>query len=239
MQNMKPIYSYLIIATLLSWVACQSTPGMKSYEVKRTDQPVQISGKGTDPAWKTANVLTDFTFPWRTETAPATTFRALWDDDYLYFLYRAEDPKIITKHRGLGERDAVDSDRVEIFFKSDDRMDPYYALEMDAVGRVLDTQGRYHRNIDYNWNWPEGQLVLEASIDNDGYWVEGSISFASLRQLGMYRDDRLLRAGLYRGDYQLLENDEIEVRWISWVMPDSETPDFHIPSSFGELHLVD
>lgn len=235
---MKNTSIALIIAAVLSWTACQS-PNMKYYEVKRTDRPVEVSGQGTDPAWKSANVLSDFTFPWREEAAPETVFRALWDDTHFYFLYRAEDPEIITKERGLGERDAVDSDRVEIFFKADDRMDPYYALEMDALGRVLDTKGKYHRNIDYEWDWPEGHLVLKASIDQDGYWVEGSISFASLRQLGLYQDDHLLRAGLFRGDYQVLENDETEVRWISWVLPDSEKPDFHIPSSFGELHLID
>ena len=118
-------------------------------------------------------------------------------------------------------------------------MNPYYALEMDALGRVLDTQGRFYRNIDYDWDWPEGQLILKASIDDTGYWVEGSISFESLRQLGMYKDDQILKAGLYRGEYQTKENEEIETKWISWILPDSPKPDFHIPSSFGILKLED
>lgn len=235
-------YHTLLSLLIMSLVACQPTnsepSNLKQYQVKKIDRPIQLSGKGTDPAWDNANELSDFTFPWRDETPPATTFRALWDDTNLYFLYRATDPEIIAKEEGLGERDAVNSDRVEIFFKADDRMDPYHALEMDALGRVLDTKGVYYRNIDYEWDWPEGHLQLVASTDAEGYWVEGSVSFESLRQLGLYQDDHLLKAGLFRGDYQKLPSGETEVRWISWVIPDSEEPDFHIPSSFGELLLI-
>ena len=215
------------------------TAQLKTYQVKKIDRPIEISGQGSDPLWKNANNLTDFSYPWRTETAPQTSLKALWTDTHFYFLYRATDPDIILKERGMGERDAVESDRVEIFFKADDKMNPYYALEMDALGRVLDTEGRFHRNIDYEWNWPAGQLVLQASRDQEGYFVEGSISFASLRQLGMYKDDQLLKAGLYRGEYVTDDKGDIITKWISWVMPDSETPDFHIPSSFGLLKLVD
>jgi len=237
---MKPTNPFFlaILGTIFISMAC-NTPTLKTYTVKKIDRSIEITGKGTDPYWDKADNLLDFSYPWREETAPQTSFRALWSDTHLYFLYRATDPDIILKERGMGERDAVESDRVEIFFKADDKMDPYYALEMDALGRVLDTEGRFHRNIDYDWNWPKGQLVLEATRDEEGYFVEGSISFASLRQLGMYKDDQLLKAGLYRGEYVTDDNGDIVTKWISWVMPDSETPDFHIPSSFGLLKLVE
>ena len=212
---------------------------LKKYQVKKIEQTIQITGNGSDPAWANAVELTDFTYPWREENAPMTSFKALWDDDKLYFLYWAEDPDIIAKQDSMGEQDVVNSDRVEIFFKADDKMDPYYSLEMDALGRVLDTEGRYYRNVDFDWTWPDGELILKAVIEDNGYWVEGSISFKSLKQLGVYKEDKILKAGLYRGEYQTKDNGEVEVKWISWVKPDSETPDFHIPSSFGLLELVD
>jgi len=218
-------------------MSCSTT--LKTYKVNKVNKDIQLTGQGTDAAWQKANELTDFSYPWRTEKAPKTVFKALYNDTHLYFLYRATDPDIITKKRGLGERDAVDSDRVEIFFKADDKMDPYYALEMDALGRVLDTEARFHRNIDFNWDWPDGHLLLKATTDEEGYWVEGSISFESLRQLGMYKDDYILKAGLYRGEYVTGSDDTEDIKWISWVMPDSETPDFHIPSSFGILKLAE
>ncbi|MCB0628902.1 MAG: carbohydrate-binding family 9-like protein [Saprospiraceae bacterium] len=221
----------------MSLLACRPS-GPKHYQVQAVDRPPVLSGHGDDPLWEIAEVLTDFTYPWRKEKAPATEFRALWDGAWFYFRYRAADDTVISKQEGRGERDVVNSDRVEIFFKSDDRMDPYYSLEMDALGRVLDTEGRFYRKVDFNWNWPEGHLKLIASIDDKGYWVEGAISLESLRQLGMYRDDHLLRTGLYRGEYQYAADGEVLVKWISWVIPDSEKPDFHIPSSFGILELL-
>lgn len=217
--------------------ACQ-TSGLKRYEVKKIDRPIQLNGNGSDPLWKTANVLTDFTYPWRPESPPATRFSALWDGTYFYFLYRAEDPQIIIPQRGLGEQDAVNSDRVEIFFKADDQMNPYYALEMDALGRMYDTKSSLYRNIDPDWDWPKDDHVLKASIDETGYWLEGALSIASLRELGLYKDDNLLKAGLYRGEYRKMEDGSIDIGWISWIIPDSETPDFHIPSSFGILELA-
>ncbi len=227
------LISFLFLLTNCSDMATNT------YEVlKITNGQIKVDGSGSDPKWEKAIPLNDFQYPWREETPPETTFKALWDEEKLYLLYRADDPEIITKKEGLGERDVVNSDRVEIFFKADDQMNPYYALELDALGRVLDTEGRYHRNIDYHWNWPAGHLVVKASIDDDGYWVEASISFASLHQLGMWKPGQsFLKAGLYRGEYTQDEAGKTIVKWISWVKPDSPTPDFHIPSSFGQLDL--
>ncbi len=212
------------------------------YPVYRLEQnTLQIDGSGNDPAWERAYVLNDFRYPWREEIAPATVFRALWDDAYLYFLYQVTDPDIyLHQDSSLSlKQQAVRSDRIEIFFKADDAMDPYYSLEMDALGRIFDSEGRFYRKINADWTWPEGQLLVKASRDAGRYRVEGQISLSSLRQLGMLSGDETeLKAGLYRGEYVRLANGAQEVKWISWIMPDSDKPDFHIPSSFGHLRLM-
>lgn len=208
------------------------------YEVEKTKRPIQIDGKGTDKAWEKVNELTQFKDYWSTDSAPFTSFKALWSETHVYFLFRAMDAGIIFKKTGLEEKDAVESDRVEIFFKADDGMNPYYSLEMDALGRVLDTKGQFYRKIDVDWNWPEGHLIVKASIDERGYWVEGAISLKSLRYLGMYQNDGILKAGLYRGEYTSSVDGSTKPRWLSWINPKSERPDFHIPSSFGTLKLM-
>jgi hypothetical protein len=216
-----------------------NTKNTDTYTVNKIpNQTLKITGQGTDEHWQKANSLTDFSYPWRKETPPKTEFKALYDEEWFYFLYRAEDPEIITKSDPTinQEMEVVNSDRVEIFFKKDDQMNPYYSLELNARGRILDTKGRHYRDIDFDWNWPEGHLIVEASMDENGYWVEGKISFESLRELDMLSDG-FLRAGLYRGEYQTLADGKRETKWISWIKPDSETPDFHIPSSFGVLKL--
>lgn len=208
------------------------------YPVNKTSQRIQLDGKADEAAWAGAVWLQDFSDPWHDEAAPLTHFRALWDDDNFYFIFRADDDEIICPKEDNEEMNAVNSDRVEIFFKIDDRMDPYYSLEMDALGRVFDSRGIYPRRIDHTWDWPEKELELSTTIDATGYWLEGRISINSLRQLGLIQPDGKIKAGLFRGDYRKGTADKVSIRWISWIKPDSEKPDFHIPSAFGELKLM-
>ena len=214
-------------------------PVNKTYSVKKAKRPILITGKGTDKQWRKAKKLCDFPYPWRLEKAPKTAFKALYDETHFYFLYRATDPEIIQKSKGLGEKDVVQSDRVELFFKGATDEVPYYSLELDALGRILDTEGYFREKVDLDWNWPTDGLEVKASINETGYWVEGCISFASLRALGLYHDDGILRTGLYRAEYVTQADGVVRPQWISWIHPDSDTPNFHIPSSFGILKLMD
>jgi hypothetical protein len=50
--------------------------------------------------------------------------------------------------------------------------------------------------------------------------------------------DNTIDAGLFRGDFQRL-NKTTQVKWISWIDPGSENPDFHIPAPFGKLILTE
>lgn len=211
---------------------------MKTYNVKRiAPNQMKIEGKQMNPIWEKANVTTDFSFPWEDEVAPKTSFRALCDDQFFYFRFDVEDDNILTYIKEDHKMEVVDSDRVEIFFRQDEKMNPYYCLEMDARGRVLDYQTRYYRDFDYEWQWPgSGNLNVMASEGDKAYVVEGAISLSSLRGLGLLNNN-VLEAGLYRGYCMKLPNPHAELRWISWVNPEVKTPDFHIPSSFGIFRL--
>lgn len=226
---------YLLLLGLLLGMAC--TPPTKTYIVKKTAKDILITGSGTDKAWEKANVLTAFVYPWEPADIPATTFRGLWSDTHFYFLYHVEDAEIITPQRDRGEMDAVESDRVEIFIKPTDVTKPYYSLEMDALGRYFDSEGIFGVKIDSDWDWPKEEFVLKASLTEDGYIVEGSITLASLRDLGLYKDNGILNAGLYRGEYYHKADGETAIKWISWVVANTEKPNFHVPDSFGILKL--
>ncbi|MCB9273400.1 MAG: endoxylanase [Lewinellaceae bacterium] len=227
---------YIYLITTISLMAITHTLA-QHYEVRKIPVAgLQITGRGDSPAWQDAAELSAFSYPWREDTPPSTAFRALWDGIYFYFLYRATGPVIVTPQTGEPEKDVLSSSRVEIFFKADDNMDPYYTLELDALGRIFDAECRYYRHVDAAWAWPEGQLIVRASRDEGGYTVEGAISIGSLQQLGMLHANRL-QAGLYRAEYLPHTDGPTETRWISWIQPDSAKPDFHIPSSFGLLVL--
>ena len=211
---------------------------MNTYSVKKiASNLLTPNAKVMNPIWEQANITSDFSFPWEEKTPPKTSFRALYDDVYFYFRFDVEDDNVLTHVKDDHKMEVVDSDRVEIFFRQDEKLNPYYCLEMDARGRVLDYVTRYYRDFDYEWQWPgSDNLNIKASQSKEGYIVEGAISLSSLKDLGLLKAN-VLEAGLYRGYCMRLPNPEAELRWISWINPAVKEPDFHIPSSFGKLEL--
>lgn len=222
----------MLITFIISLLLSNVWNAMKTeYEVLRVnpDQPDR---------WATAPVLADFVYPWEESTAPVTLFQALYDQDFFYFRFTTEDNDIYAPGDPADKLGVLPSDRVEIFFKSRGGMDPYYCLEMDPRGRVLDYIARYYRVTDFKWAWPEPHLEVKAIIQDAGYIVEGKISLASLRELGILSSQGQMEAGLFRGDAYHLDEQKTDIKWISWIRPDASKPDFHLPSAFGTLKLV-
>ncbi|OQP65937.1 hypothetical protein A3860_15215 [Niastella vici] len=210
----------------------------QTYMVKKIPGKVmQITGRGDNPAWKKAVNLTDFSYPWEKEKAPATSFSALWDGDWLYCLYQAKDDSVITVINKNDKLEIGACDRVEIFMMRDSTMLPYYyCLEMDATARVLDYRASFYRKMDYSWKWPGDQFIIKTAAVPGGYIVEIAISIQSLTELGLLQNKQLL-AGLFRAERKSMKEGTAGLHWISWVKPNSAKPDFHIPSAFGILAL--
>lgn len=228
-------YSFFtIILTFLALI--HSKEGIKTYSVKKIQGAILVSGKGDHPHWKEGNLLSDFSYPWETTVAPSTKFKAVHNDEWVYFLFQVKDENINIFVDKNHKSEVASSCRAEIFFKVNDRLSPYYCLEIDPLGRVLDYKAKFYRKFDTLWSWPPGHLVIKTEQKKDGYVVEFAISKDSLKKLGLLKNQNL-QAGLYRGDCLNLKENCTEFKWISWVNPDSKTPDFHIPSSFGMLRL--
>lgn len=211
----------------------------KSYWVKSLgNEAIVLTGQGIDERWSKAVPLSEFVYPWQDETPSCTTFKALHNHEWLYcyFFVRVKDVKVYRIADKKSE--IIKSDRVEIFFKKDDRLSPYYCLEVDPLARVYDYEARYHRQFNTDWSWPKGQLLVKASRSNTGYSVEMAIHKDSLTALGILQNN-VIAAGLYRAECVSIQGSTSTMKWISWIMPDSATPDFHIPSSFGLLKLED
>jgi hypothetical protein len=188
--------------------------------------------------WNDALVLTDFSYPWSVLPPPGMSFRALWDEACFYFRFDVETSRALTYIHDNNKMEVVDSDRVEIFFRTDEGLNPYYCLEMDPLGRVLDYRATFYRKFEYAWQWPgNNQLQIESNSTKEGYTVAGSITIASLKELNLL-DNNELQTGLFRGECLNVRDPQSRFSWISWVKPESVRPDFHIPSSFGVIKLV-
>lgn len=221
----------LIFAFIIVINAC-NLKKEKTYIASK--QPTGVVG----PDWTKANKLYDFIYPWRDDVPSRTNFQAVHDGHKFYFRFEVEDNNILTYRDTDHKEEVVYSDRVEIFFKKDDRMSPYFCLEMDAAGRVLDYEAHYYRKMNFNWQWPENGLSVASTQSANGYTVEGSISLASLKALGILDKGRML-TGLFRGECVELNGKNADLKWISWINPGTPKPDFHVPSAFGVIELAE
>ena len=186
--------------------------------------------------WEDIPKLTDFTYPWREEKVPYTSFSAYYNDAYIHFRFEAAGPSHLIYVNDNNKLEVIHSERVEIFFRSNEEMKPYYCLEMDPNGRVLDYRANYYREFERDWQWPDS-LHIKTTIDETGYTLEGKLSFESLKALGVLQNDKI-QIGLYRGHCTAIENNKGTIKWISWVDSKTDQPDFHVPSSFGVLNLL-
>jgi hypothetical protein len=239
MKGLPLVALLLMITIVTTGTLIHSNEGLKTYSVKKITGKLELSGKGDDPAWKRAHILTDFHYPWENGAPPPPTrFKALHNAEWIYFFFEVEDPAVFLSVKDNDKYEVAGSSRAEIFFKIDDDLRPYYCLELDPLGRVLDYEGTYHRDFNLNWSWPKDQLLVKTHRASDGYSVEFAISKSSLKKLSLLKDN-VLQAGLFRADSFQDADGTRDFKWISWVKPDSKTPDFHIPSSFGLLRLED
>lgn len=211
---------------------------VKEYEVNliKKNQLI-ISGKGDDQLWNDAAVLTDFYSPWSNEKPSEITFKALWDREKLFFNFTVFDSEIHIEKQDDSIDSINNSDRVELFFRPDASLNPYYCLEIDATSRIMDFIAYPDKNFDFNWDWPKDHITVKSSINANSFNVEGSISIESLKNFNLIKNNKM-EAGIFRAKYKKRKNGCFEPIWITWVNPNTETPNFHTQTSFGELILI-
>ena len=215
------------------------TQELKNYKVHLIEKnQLEITGKGENNLWNHAVVLTDFSSFWDAATPSKMEFRALWDGVNLYFCFTVFDTIIRIDKKDESIQSIGNSDRVELFFRPDNSLNPYYCLEIDTAARIMDFVAYPNKNFDFEWNWPQGHLEVKSSINDKSYNIEGSISISSLKMLNILNDNKI-ETGIFRAKYNEIEKFIFEPTYISWVDPNTKTPNFHLPSSFGVLLLDD
>ncbi|MCG8598892.1 MAG: hypothetical protein MI807_02010 [Verrucomicrobiales bacterium] len=197
----------------------------KTYSVRYSDRLDVMSG----------NLMKDFTFPWKRGRAPRTEFRAVWNEQALGFHFDVDDEEIILNDSEDPTEAVLGSDRVEIFLATKpDLKGPYYGAEMDPRGNVYDYKAKYHREFDDRWSF--GNLKFRCEIREGGYSVKGRFAMDELNNLDLVKGKQLI-AGVYRAEFGHNKRGDFVENWISWVNPQKDEVDFHVPESFGTWKL--
>lgn len=209
------------------------------YKVKFIkNKTLVISGKGDSPLWDNAEILDQFVSPWNSENIPEIKFRSLWDGTTLFFCFTVFDSLVHINKKDDTVYSINESDRVELFFRKNENLNPYYCLEIDASARIMDFKAHPNKEFDFNWNWPENGLEVQSFISDDYFTVEGAISIDSLKELDLVQNGRI-ETGIFRAKYSKKDGkNRYEPTWITWINPNTNSPNFHISDSFGVLLLM-
>lgn len=211
---------------------------MKNYNVNRIEKnTLQINGLGNIQFWNKAEIITDFISPWDASEHEKIELRALWDLDNIYFCFTVYDANVHIDEKDDSIDSINGSDRVEIFFRTDVALNPYYCLEIDPTPRLMDFMAHPNKKFDFHWNWPENDIIVKSVIKEDYFVVEIAITIQSLKSFSLIKNN-IIEVGFYRAKYKKQENNVLEPSWISWVNPNTEMPNFHTPDSFGYLNLL-
>lgn len=201
---------------------------------RNTNKEIIIDGK-KDRIWRKGKSLVKLISPWENVLyfEDATTFKASYDENYLYFSFEVQDANIhLANEHVLDESNVLSSDRVEVFFASANKS--YYSFEMDASGRLFDSKAKFGSSINASWNIPKSVFKIAATRDKKSYFVEAKLKMSWLIKKGLIMDDNTIRVGIFRADYN---QDGSEARWLSWKRPDGDVPDFHQVSAFGKMMI--
>ena len=184
----------------------------------------------------TYNSLTNFSSPWDNEPVKKIDFKAIHNSEKIFFLFKVYDNQTHI-HPSKDKTDSINnSDRVELFFRSDASLNPYYCLEIDTTARIMDFKAKPNKEFDFNWNWPSQEIAIKSSIESNHFIVEIAISIQSLKDLNLIKKGQI-ETGIYRAKYNQQNDNTFQPTWITWINPNTETPNFHTPTSFGLLEF--
>lgn len=210
---------------------------MKNYNVNCIERDtLMLTGKGDDPIWNKAELLTDFVSPWDIKEPNKIVFRALWDTKNLFFCFTVFDSVIHIDKTDNSFESIGNSDRVELFFRTSASLNPYYCLEIDPTPRIMDFKAFPNKNFNFEWNWPINDITVKSQINSNNFTVEIAISINSLKNLNLIKENKI-ETGIFRAKYKEFENSIFKPTWITWVNPNTKNPNFHTPASFGILNL--
>jgi hypothetical protein len=210
---------------------------MNTYRVNSIQEKnISLLKKENNAIWNKANSINNFLSPWDKEPVKKIEFKAIHNHEKIFFQFKVDDYQTHI-HPSKDENDSINnSDRVELFFRSDASLNPYYCLEIDTLGRVMDFKAKPNKEFDFNWKWPSRDLEIKSSVESNYFIVEIAISIQSLKDLNLVKNGQI-ETGVYRAKYNLQKDNTFQPTWITWVNPETATPNFHTATSFGLLTL--
>lgn len=218
--------------------------GQKTYEIYRAPSAIVIDGRLDEAAWRQAPSVGDFDFPWFKEgVREQTVAKLLWDDEYLYVSWLAQDKHIsayVTQRHGPVSKD----DCVEIFISPDaDKVKNYYTFEINAIGTMLNRARTdwwtgpptwEPEGVRYRATW-HGSPKKDESADDDHWMVEAAIPLKNFVRDAPNMPPR--DGDRWRLNLQRLGG-KTNAQSSTWSPLPEGVRSFHTPDAFGFVRFV-
>lgn len=209
-----------------------------TYVVKRTTGRIYIDGNTNEDDWNVAEPIGDFVFPWYKEgKMEQTEVRLLWDDEYLYVLFKCEDEHISAHHYQRNSPVSRD-DCVEVFIAPNPENPLWYAnTEINCLGTWL---VGFHKGKTNEYVLRDRILVgrshkgtINKEDDKDEYWIlEIGIPFESLKDFEVYLPPE--PGNVWGINFNRCGGD-VNPQYSQWTASKTDKPNFHRPQDFGRL----
>lgn len=180
---MKKLFCVLLTMCIIAG-AKAGVSGKKELVATRTTTAPDINGVMDDPAWKDAEVATDFTlfqFKYNQPSQYRTEVRVLYDNVALYIGAYMYDPHPDSIMRELSQRDALgSSDFFDVILNPFN--DGLNAEEFIVSCRNVQLDAKMYPNADggEDFSW-DAVWTSAAKIRDDGWCVEMKIPYSALR----------------------------------------------------------
>ncbi len=211
--------------------------GLSLEALFEADEPAWSRHEKTniDRDWMGRSMLREKGIGWKN----LTQVMSLWTEDWLVFRFDCWYDALnidmgaaaVRTRRGLWERDVV-----EIFLRPE-ACEDYFEIEISPLGQWLDAHILSPR-IDVDFHWDSG-LRLDVTVDRDTkIWrVFAALPFTPMVS-GREGADQPVAGEVWRMNLCRVAGEEPAREYLTWRPTFTRRPDFHVPSSFGNLFFL-
>jgi hypothetical protein len=214
------------------------------YKVKKSALEFVIDGNWEKPEWQGTEALQiDNQMGEEAHFFPKTNVKLLYDDQYLYGIFKVEDRYVQCMVEDINGPVYTDS-CVEFFFSPDEKNPFYYFnLEINCIGAAL---MQFSKEPPYKYNFLSASDIEQieiahsfpkkafSEIENEVTWtIEFKIPFRILEGYSYISSPK--SGVIWKANFYKTASKTSNPHYITWSYIDRQKPDFHLPQYFGSL----
>jgi hypothetical protein len=218
----------------------------QEYQVHRLKGTPTLDARWDKPQWRSVKAI-EIKNPMggAPEHFPRVRAKLLYDDVYIYVIFRVEDRyvrAVAKQHQGEVWKDSC----VEFFFTpGEDVSLGYLNLEVNCGGTALfhfqkaprtdlrPVEAADLEQVEIAHSMPK---IVDPEIAKPVTWtIEYRIPFAVIARY--CRVDKPAPGVVWRANFYKIADDTSHPHWLTWSVVDKPKPDFHQPAYFGVLRF--